>query len=157
MANLPIIGVAVDLIDRLVNGHYRHQQTMAQIDSEYRLERQRIQSQTELMHHQIDAALQYGLKQLKQQQQQEQRRFELLVKSLQLELEDSQKTHLYIQQALNMAADMSQHLEVRLMTLEKILPTLISTQQTQSDKRHALLMEGLQRPALSQMKMLKAS
>ena len=36
MANIALITTVVGVVADLINGHYRHQQTMAQLDGEFR-------------------------------------------------------------------------------------------------------------------------
>ena len=43
---MPLITVVADVVGNLINGHYRHQQHMAELENEYRLEKARIEQET---------------------------------------------------------------------------------------------------------------
>lgn len=84
MANISLITLGLGLVADLINGHYRHQQTLAQLDGEFRLEKARIEQDTQIKLKQVDAALQYGLAQINAQLEKARQDFALLVKNLDL-------------------------------------------------------------------------
>lgn len=144
MANLPLITVVADVVGNLINGHYRHQQHMAALENEYRLEKARIEQETVISCKQIDATLSYALKHLEMQMEQSRQNFALLVKTLDLQLEDNKKLEQHINQLMQVATNPQEMPDVRLMVLKETLPALFKTQQQNAKQRHALLAQQLQ-------------
>lgn len=148
MANLPLITVVADVVVTLINGHYRHQQTMRQLDNEYRLEKARIEQDTAIECKKIDVTLAYALKHLESQMEQSRQNFSLLVKNLDLELENDKKLHQHIDQLMQVVTNLQENLEIRLMILKETLPPMLQALQTNSEQRHALFIQQLQNPLL---------
>lgn len=144
MANLPLITVVAEVVGNLINGHYRHQQHMAELEHEYRLEKARIEQDTVIACKKIDATLSYALKHLEAQMEQSRQNFALLVKSLDLQLEDNKKLEKHIKQLMQVVTNPQEVLEIRLFVLENTLPALFETQRQNSKQRYALLTQQLQ-------------
>ena len=146
MANISLITLGLGLVADLINGHYRHQQTLAQLDGQYRLEKAKIDQDTQIKLKQVDAALQYGLAQIHAQMTRATQDFNLLVKNLDLSLEDSRVLQQHITQTLTVATNPNENIEIRRLVLESILPSLIAAQQTHANQRHELLLHHLNKP-----------
>ena len=146
MANIALITTVVGVVADLINGHYRHQQTMAQLDGQYRLEKAKIEQDTQIKLKQVDAALQYGLAQINAQLEKARQDFALLVKNLDLSLEDGRVLQQHISQALTVATNPLETPEIRCLVLENILPSLIAAQQSHANQRHELLLQHLNKP-----------
>ena len=144
MANLPLITVVADVVGNLINGHYRHQQHMAELEHEYRLEKARIEQETVINCKKIDATLSYALKHLEMQMEQSRQNFALLVKNLDLQLEDNKKIEQHITDLMKVATNPAEMPDVRLMVLKETLPALLKSQQQNAKQRHALLAQQLQ-------------
>ncbi len=144
MANLPLITVVADVVGNLINGHYRHQQHMAELENEYRLEKARIEQETIISCKKIDATLHYALANLAAQMEQSRQQFDLLVKNLDLQLEDNKKLEQHITELMKVATNPAEVPEIRLMVLKEALPAMIKTQQQNAKQRHALLAQQLQ-------------
>ena len=144
MANLPLITVVADVVGNLINGHYRHQQHMAELEHEYRLEKARIEQETVINCKKIDATLSYALKHLEMQMEQSRQNFALLVKNLDLQLEDNKKIEQHITDLMKVATNPAEMPDVRLMVLKETLPALLKSQQQNVKQRHALLAQQLQ-------------
>ena len=144
MANLPLITVVADVVGNLINGHYRHQQHMAELEHEYRLEKARIEQETVINCKKIDATLSYALKHLEMQMEQSRQNFALLVKNLDLQLEDNKKLEQHITELMKVATNPAEMPDVRLMVLKETLPALLKSQQQNAKQRHALLAQQLQ-------------
>ena len=144
MANLPLITVVADVVGNLINGHYRHQQHMAALEHEYRLEKTRIEQETVINCKKIDATLSYALKHLEMQMEQSRQNFALLVKNLDLQLEDNKKIEQHITDLMKVATNPEEVPEIRLMVLKEALPAMIKSQQQNVKQRHALLAQQLQ-------------
>jgi len=144
MANLPLITVVADVVGNLINGHYRHQQHMAELENEYRLEKTRIEQETVINCKKIDATLSYALKHLEMQMEQSRQNFALLVKNLDLQLEDNKKIEQHITDLMKVATNPEEVPEIRLMVLKEALPAMIKSQQQNVKQRHALLAQQLQ-------------
>jgi hypothetical protein len=135
------------LVGDLINGHYRHQQTMAQLDGEFRLEKARIEQDTQIKLKQVDAALQYGLAQINAQMEKAKYDFKLLVKNLDLSLEDSRVLQQHITQSLTVATQSKRSpRDAPPLILESILPSLFAAQQAHASQRHELLLQHLNKP-----------
>lgn len=144
MANLPLITVVADVVGNLINGHYRHQQHMAELENEYRLEKTRIEQETVINCKKIDATLSYALKHLEMQMEQSRQNFALLVKNLDLQLEDNKKIEQHITDLMKVATNPAEMPDVRLMVLKETLPALLKSQQQNVKQRHILLAQQLQ-------------
>lgn len=144
MANLPLITVVADVVGNLINGHYRHQQHMAELEHEYRLEKTRIEQETVINCKKIDATLSYALKHLEMQMEQSRQNFALLVKNLDLQLEDNKKIEQHITDLMKVATNPAEMPDVRLMVLKETLPALLKSQQQNVKQRHILLAQQLQ-------------
>lgn len=147
MANLPLITVVADVIDNLINGHYRHQQEMAELENQYRLEKARIEQETVISCKKIDATLNYALAHLAAQMEQSRQNFALLVKNLDLQLEDNKKNEQRMTNLTEIYNNPEEVLEIRLMAL-KVYDAMIKTQNKNAKKRHALLVQQLQQTAM---------
>ncbi|MBL0231022.1 MAG: hypothetical protein IPP76_09570 [Moraxellaceae bacterium] len=148
MANIAVVTVVANVLDTLLNGHYRHQQTMRQLDNEYRLEKARIEQDTAIECKKIDATLTYALKHLESQMEQSRQNFSLLVKNLDLELKNDKKLQQHISQLMLLATNPHENAEIRLMVLKETLPAMFKTQQQNAQQRHAVLIQQLQNPLL---------
>jgi hypothetical protein len=148
MANIAVVTVVANVLDTLLNGHYRHQQTMRQLDNEYRLEKARIEQDTAIECKKIDATLAYALKHLESQMEQSRQNFSLLVKNLNLELKNDKKLQQHISQLMQLATNPHENAEIRLMVLKETLPAMFKTQQQNAQQRHAVLIQQLQNPLL---------
>lgn len=146
MANIAVVTVVANVLDTLLNGHYRHQQTMRQLDNEYRLEKARIEQDTAIECKKIDATLAYALKHLESQMEQSRQNFSLLVKNLDLELKNDKKLQQHISQLMQLATNPHENAEIRLMVLKETLPAMFKTQQQNAQQRHAVLIQQLQNP-----------
>ncbi|HRH90868.1 MAG TPA: hypothetical protein PLW01_03015 [Agitococcus sp.] len=144
MANLPLITVVADVVGTLINGHYRHQQQMTQLENEYRLEKARIEQDTTLSCKKIDATLSYALKDLEARIKHQHDNFALLVQSLDLQLEDNRILQQRINDLMKVATNPQEVPEIRLIVLQQALPAMMKTQQQQAKQRHALLIQQLQ-------------
>ncbi len=133
-----------DVVGNLINGHYRHQQHMAELENEYRLEKTRIEQETVINCKKIDATLSYALKHLEMQMEQSRQNFALLVKNLDLQLEDNKKIEQHITDLMKVATNPAEMPDVRLMVLKETLPALLKSQQQNVKQRHALLAQQLQ-------------
>jgi hypothetical protein len=149
MANLPLITVVADVVVTLINGHYRQQQEMAELRHNYLLQKKRIAQETVIACKQIDATLTYALKHLSVQIEQSRQNFALLIKNLDLQLEDSKKIEQYITELMKIATNPKETAEVRLLVLKETLPAMIQVSQTNSEQRHALLAQHLQNSMLT--------
>ena len=147
MANLPLITVVADVIGNLINGHYRHQQQMTQLENEYRLEKARIEQDTTLSCKKIDALLSYALKDLEVKVEHHRQHFSLLVNSLNLQLEESRVLQQHINDLMKVAINPQEVPEIHIMVL-KILDTMLEAQRQNSTQRHNLLVQHLQNSML---------
>lgn len=148
MANLPLITVVADVVGHLINGHYRHQQEMAELENQYRLEKARIEQETMISCKKIDATLNYALAHLAAQMEQSRQNFALLIKNLDLQLEDNKKNEQRMTELMKIATNPKETAEVRLLVLKETLPAMIQVSQTNSEQRHALLAQQLQQTAM---------
>lgn len=148
MANLPLITVVADVVGNLINGYYRHQQHMAELKNEYHLEKARIEQETMISCKKIDAMLSYALAHLAAQMEQSRQNFALLVKNLDLQLEDNKKTEQHITELMKVATNPEEVPEIRLMVLKETLPAMMQVSQTNSQQRHALLVQQIQQTAM---------
>ena len=146
MANIAFITASLDLASNLINGYFRHQQTMAQLEGEYRLEKARIEQDTQVKLKQVDAALQYGLAQINAQMEKAKYDFKLLVKNFDLALGESRVLQQNITQLLTVATNPNEAPETRRLVLENILPGLFAAQQSHANQRHELLLQHLNKP-----------
>lgn len=148
MANIAVVTVVANVLDTLLNGHYRHQQTMRQLDNEYRLEKARIEQDTAIECKKIDATLAYALKHLESQMEQSRQNFSLLVTNLDLELKNDKKLQQHIKQLMLVVKNPQENTEIRLMVLKETLPAMFQALQTNSKQRHALLVQQLQQTVM---------
>ena len=148
MANISLITLGLGLVGDLINGHYRHQQTLAQLDGEFRLEKARIEQDTQIKLKQVDAALQYGLAQINAQMEKAKYDFSLLVKNLDLSLEDGRVLQQHITLSLTAALNPKEAPEMRRLILELTLPSLFAAQQAHASQRHEMLLQHLNKPMM---------
>lgn len=148
MANIAVVTVVANVLDTLLNGHYRHQQTMRQLDNEYRLEKARIEQDTAIECKKIDATLTYALKHLESQMEQSRQNFSLLVKNLNLELKNDKKLQKHIDQLIQVVTNFQENTEIRSMVLKETLPAMLKASQTNSEQRHALLAQQLKQTVM---------